>query len=84
MIGSVRQWLAVAAGSVCVSGSAIFAASVRAPLGAACSRLGGAPALPCPQPANDVMLLRAGIVAAGLLIAVLIVVGSRIWSRRHR
>ena len=83
MIGSVRQWLAVAAGSVCVTGSVIFAASVRAPL-AACFRLGGAPALPCPQPANDVMLLRAGIVAAGLLIAVLIVVGSRIWSRRHR
>ena len=83
MIGSVRQWLAVAAGSVCVTGSVIFAASVRAPL-AACSRLGGAPALPCPQPANEVILLRAGIVAAGLLIAVLIVVGSRIWIRRHR
>jgi len=83
MIGSMRQWLAVAAGSVCVTGSVIFAASVRAPL-VGCSRLGGAPALPCPQPANNVMPLRAGIVAAGLLIAVLIVMGSRSWSRRHR
>jgi hypothetical protein len=36
------------------------------------------------QPANNVMLLRAGIVAAGPLIAVLIVVGSRSWSRRPR
>jgi hypothetical protein len=83
MIGSMRQWLAFAAGSVCVIGSVIFAASVRAPL-VGCSRPGGAPPLPCPQPANDVPLLRAGIVAAGLLIAGLIVVGSRIWSRRHR
>lgn len=79
----MRQRLTFAAGSVIVIGSIIIAATVRAPR-VTCSRLAGAPVSQCPQPANDVMFQRVGIVAAGLIVAVFVIIGGRIWDRRHR
>jgi hypothetical protein len=79
----MKERLTFVVGSIIVAGSIILAAVIRRPR-VGCSHLGGLPAPRCPQPANDLMTLRVGIVIAGLIIAVLIVVGGRVWNRRHR
>jgi len=82
VIGSMRQWLAVAAGQCALP--ARLSSLPQSALRSRCAPGWEALRHCVPQPANNVMLLRAGIVAAGPLIAVLIVVGSRSWSRRPR
>lgn len=75
-----KSRITVVAGSLVIAGSIVLAVAIR-PHRLNCSYLPGAPP-PCPM--ESVTDLRIGIVAAGFAIALLILVGGRVWSSRRR
>ncbi len=73
----MREWVTILAGSLVLAGSVVLAVVIRAPH-LNCSYPLGAPS-PCPT--EDITGLRIGIVAAGFVIALLILIGGHVWSR---
>lgn len=77
----MRDRVTIIAGSVIVAGSIVLAVVIPSP-GLHCSYPGGTPP-PCPT--EDLTGLRVGIVAAGFIVALLILIGGRVRSyRRHQ
>jgi hypothetical protein len=76
----MRDQVTIVAGSLIVAGSIVLAVVIRSPR-LHCSYPGGTPS-PCPM--EDLTALRVGIVAAGFIVALLILIGGRLWSHRRR
>jgi hypothetical protein len=83
MYSSGRKPLALIAGTIIVAVSIAVAFSIHEQR-VFCSYLGGSPAPKCPQPADHLLLVRAGIIAGGLVIAFAIYFGSRVLVNRRR
>jgi hypothetical protein len=75
----MRNRVTIIAGSLIVAGSIVLAVVLQSPR-VNCSYPAGAPS-PCPT--EDLIGWRIGIVAAGFVIALLILIGGRIWSHRR-
>jgi len=74
--------VAAAAGTIILIGSVIAALAVHSPR-VFCSHVGGNSAPACPQPGTH-LAIKAAIIIGGLIIAVLILVSTHVWQRRHR
>jgi hypothetical protein len=71
----------VAAASLVVAASVLVAFMIHRTL-VYCSYLGGEPPPPCSRPTDYPLSLRLGIVAAGLVVAALILAAARVRRRR--
>lgn len=76
----MRDRITIVAGSLIVAGSIALAVVIHSPR-LHCSYSAGTPS-PCPT--KDLTALRVGIVAAGFIVALLILIGGRVWSHRRR
>lgn len=76
----MRNRVTIVVGSLIVAGSIVLAVVIQSPR-VNCSYPPGPPP-PCPT--KDLTALRIGIVAAGFIIALLILIGGRVWSHRRR
>jgi len=76
-----RNQLTLAAGSVIILAAIAVAFAINYPK-VECSRLGGE-AIPCPQPDHHLGLIRAGIMVAGLIVAIIVYGASWIMARRR-
>lgn len=67
-------------GAMILAGSIVIAVVIH-PARVRCSYVGGFPPPPCPQPGTP-LVVRIGVVGAGLVVAVLVFVVGRLWMRR--
>ena len=75
--------ITIVAGSIIVGGSIVLAIVIHRPV-VYCSYLRGAPPPGCIT-SDYSMAARAGIVIAGLILALLIMMGDRLWARwKHK
>jgi len=78
----ISRLTTIAAGSIVVAGSIILALGIQRPY-VRCSYGAGTTPPRCLQPTGDLAALRAGIIGAGFVIAVLILIGGHMWRNRH-
>ncbi len=78
----MRDRVTIAAGSLIVGGSIVLAIAIHRPV-VHCSYIGNVPPPGCIT-SDYSMTLRAGIVIAGFIVALLILIGGHVWSHRRR
>lgn len=78
----MRDRLTIRAGSLVVGASIVVAIAIHRPV-VHCSYLGGVPPPGCIT-SDYSMTLRVGIVIAGFIVALIILIGGRMWSHRRR
>lgn len=77
-----RNRIVATIGSVLVAGSIALALLLHSVAGICVAIAGNAgPPPPCPQ--NNLIGWRIGIIIAGLVVAILLVAGDRIWQHRQ-
>jgi hypothetical protein len=83
IVRSTQKPLVLIAGTIVVAASIAVAFAIHGSR-VGCSYLGGSPPPKCPQPADHLFLIRAVIIAGGLVIALALYFGSRILASRRR
>jgi hypothetical protein len=82
-VRDTKERVALAVGSIIVVLSVVIAFVIHLPI-VRCSYLGGEVAPKCPQPTGWLIVIRAGIIICGLIIALAIYIATRRLARRRR
>jgi len=78
----IRDRITIIAGSLIVAGSIVLAIVIHRSV-VHCSYIGNVPPPGCIT-SDYSMTLRVGIVIVGFIVALLILIGGRVWSHRRR